>query len=273
MENPRTPLPEYDAPPVSEVALAVHFAPLERWQSAHAGLYWGVIADDYPQTVIQPPIAPQIERFDEEPPQAPQVQLISGPMMDRYWFITQEGTRLIQVQQDRFIVNWRKVTGDEAYPRYADVIRPLFEKEWRRFKTFVESRKLGSVEVLQCEVTYVNDLVRGQDWSEFRQALELFSYWSGHGSDGFLPLPEMLIKAASFVMVHRQGRLHFNTQRAVRSIDQKEVIKFNLFARGQPKSGSDEDVLAWIDLGREWIVRGFTDLTTKKAHQLWKRRL
>jgi hypothetical protein len=45
VKKPRTPRPEYAAAPVSEVALAVHFAPLEKWRSAHAGLYWGASAE------------------------------------------------------------------------------------------------------------------------------------------------------------------------------------------------------------------------------------
>jgi hypothetical protein len=35
--RPATPLPEFEDPPVSEVALSVQFAPLETWRSPHAG--------------------------------------------------------------------------------------------------------------------------------------------------------------------------------------------------------------------------------------------
>ena len=266
------PRPEYDAPPVSEVGLAIHFAPLAGWQSAHAGLFWGQISNEYPTSEVQPPIPAQIEKFDAEDLNIGPTIQFSQWSTDRYWFISEDKTRVLQIQPDRFIGNWRKVVGDEIYPRYTGTIRPWFEREWKRYKAFVQSRNLGSLEVLQCEITYVNDIVRGQEWNEFSEALALFSYWSGGGSDGFLPLPEMLFQAASFLMPDKYGRLHVNTQRAIRKIDQKEVIKFNLFARGRPDSSSDQDVMSWMDLGREWIVRGFTDLTTRKAHSLWKRR-
>ena len=70
----------------------------------------------------------------------PQVTL--GPVAHlpvRRWFIHKSETRLLQVQNDRFIHNWRKVGPADEYPHY-ETIRPIFLTEWTRFYGFLEAR-------------------------------------------------------------------------------------------------------------------------------------
>jgi uncharacterized protein (TIGR04255 family) len=117
------------------------------------------------------------------------IQLIDAPG-PRSWFISSSGSKLIQVQRDRFIVNWRKADADKTYPRYEREMRPRFEHEWREFQDFVREIDLGPMDVQQCEVTYVNNVIQGGEWQDLTEVLSLFSYWSGHGSDGFLSAPE-----------------------------------------------------------------------------------
>jgi uncharacterized protein (TIGR04255 family) len=267
------PLPEFEKPPVSEVALSVEFLPLDKWRGPHSGIFWNEIASDYPETEVQPRLQSQIERFGAE---RWQLQQLPFEMPDadaaRFWFVGDPPTRLLQIQKDRFIVNWRKITGDEIYPRYIAEVRPRFEREWARFKKFVSGRGLGAITPTQCEVTYVNDIPRGEGWDTFAEAIKLLSPWSGTSREGFLPPPETLSISGAFVMTKEMGRLHFATQHLLRTVDDKEVLQLRLTARGKPNSGDDTDILAWMDLGREWIVRGFTDLTTPAARALWKRR-
>jgi uncharacterized protein (TIGR04255 family) len=268
-----SPLPEFDNPPVSEVAISVEFDTLEGWRSPHGGLYWGRIQTDYPHTEGQPPLPSQIEMFGDEFLQMPmpRVELLNPDIM-RFWFLAEPPTRLIQVQRDRFIINWRKVRGDEEYPRYEAEMRPRFEREWVQFQDFVREQSVGSINVQQCEVTYVNDILRGEGWNSVSDSLALFSPWWGSGSEHFLPTPETLIISGSFRIPDDRGRLHFATQHVRRQIDQREAIQLRLTARGRPDSSDNPSVLRWMDLGREWIVRGFTDLTSPHAHALWKRK-
>jgi uncharacterized protein (TIGR04255 family) len=270
--QPTTPLPEYDDPPVSEVVISVEFTPLANWRGPHAGLYWGRISKEYPRTEVHPPVASQIERFEEgySPRQSMTFQMGDADST-RVWFVANPAVRLIQIQRDRFIINWRKVQGDEIYPRYEKEMRPRFEREWGHFKKFIADENLGTIEIKQCEITYVNDIVKGQGWDEFPQALALFANWLGRGSDGFLPAPETLAMNGSFLMPDHRGRLRFATMQVLRQFDNREAVQLRLVARGMPESSADSDVMNWMDFGREWIVRGFTDLTSPSAHKLWKR--
>ena len=266
-------LPEFENPPVSEVALSVAFSPLPQWQSPHAGLYWGRIRSRYPHTEVHPPIPLQIEQFGDQFWQTPMVRFqIAEADIARTWFLAEPKTHIIQVQRDRFITNWRKVEGTETYPRYLKEVRPRFVKEWNEFKEFAAEQNVGEISVQQCEITYINDVIQGEGWSDFREALELFSpQWPGK-HDVFLPIPETLSTVGSFRMPGELGRLHFAIQHVRRQIDNRQALQLRLIARGKPNSGSDADVMEWMDIGHEWIVRGFADLTSDRAHDLWKRR-
>jgi uncharacterized protein (TIGR04255 family) len=265
-------LPEFTNPPVSEVALSVVFAPLENWRSAHSGMYWGRIQNKYPLTESHPPIPPQIESFEADQAQALSVRIeLFNPDSQRSWFLSDPPIRLLQIQKDRFTVNWRKVKGDELYPRYLKDLRPNFEREWNLFVAFLAEQKIGVPDVRQCEVVYVNDFLQGNDWEKFADSLTLFSPWWKKENDSFLPVPENLTVAGTFLIPEKIGRLHFNAQRVRRMIDARDAIQLQLTARGQVKSSETTDILAWMDMGHEWIVRGFTDLTSPEAHKLWGR--
>lgn len=65
------------------------------------------------------------------------------------------------------------------------------------------------------------------------------------------------------------GRLHVAFTPAIRARDGKEVLQMTLTARGAPSSSRTEDVFAWLDMGRKWVVRGFADFTTEAIQEIW----
>lgn len=267
------PLPEFGNPPVSEVAVSIHFSPLKNWRAAYAGVFWSEITNDYPQAQSLAPLMYPAEKFEELTFQSPQVTFQpQDPEMLRFWFLSQDGTKLIQIQRDRFIVNWRKVVGNEIYPRYDAEIRPRFLRELTRFRKFISDHVLGEIDGVQCEITYVNDFIRGVDWNTFPEALALLANVNCQAAFHFLPAPETIGFQGFFSMSPLNGRLHFTGQHVIRQIDKKQAVQLKLFARGNPESNADADIIKWIDAGREWVVRGFTDLTSESAHKLWDRK-
>lgn len=266
-------LPEYEQPPVIETLLSVQFGPLAQFSILHFGLYWAKIRADYPHYEVQPPLGPSVEQFGEEIWKQPGIkfEIVHGPEV-RCWFIDKSGTRLIQVQRDRFIHNWRRVKDEDVYPRYAN-IKPKFIEEWQGFCRFVDEAELGKPEVNQCEVTYVNHIELGRGWKSYGELNRVIACWSGVYSGNFLSAPESVLVNASFVIPEQKGRLHIAMQRAIRTRDAKEVLQLSLTARGKPASSRLEDILEWFDLGHEWIVRGFTDFTTREMHKLLGRTL
>lgn len=265
-----TQLPEFDDPPVVETALSVEFAPLEKWSVPHFGLYWQRIQDRFPTFEVQPPIASQVEDLNTVFQKVDMLNVHSGLPPSRCWFIDATDSTLIQVQNNRFISNWRK--RGEPYPRYENLIRRQFEEEWSRFVDFLAENDLGEVEVLQCEVTYVNHIEIGRGWESVADFPDVFSAWCGISGGKFLPEPEIVNFDTAYRMPEKMGRLRMALKRAIRSSDGKEVIQFTVTARGRPLSSSTDAILSWLDTGRDWVVRGFTDATSDKMHRLWGRK-
>jgi uncharacterized protein (TIGR04255 family) len=127
--------------------------------------------------------------------------------------------------------------------------------------------------VNQCEVTYVNHIHLGQGWKSYGELKNVIACWSGEISGSFLPEPESVNIGTRYVLPDGKGRLHVLMQPAIRRTDAKEILQLNLTARGKPDSSASQHLLEWMDLGHEWIVKGFTDFTSKTMHELWGRQV
>lgn len=268
----KKPLPKFSMPPVIETVLGVEFDRLENWGVPFFGLFWATVRDRFPKYAVKPPLDSQIEGFDKPKPlTGPRLQFLTEPEV-RCWFIDTDDRALIQVQNNRFTYNWRKTDTSDEYPHYNDNIRPAFESTWHDFVEFVQAQQLGQISVAQCEVSYINHIEVGQGWNAAEDLPNVFPCWAGKGSGEFLPAPESASIDVSYRMPDNQGRLRVSVKPAVRNQDGREIIQLTLTARGRPSGTGERDVMAWMDLGREWVVRGFTDFTSPSMHMLWKRK-
>jgi len=264
-------MPDFDDPPVVETFLSVSFRDLEKWGIPHYGLYWNNIRSEYPKFELRPPVLGQIETFGESHDEAEAVfELNLNQPPVRIWFIHGKANRLIQLQNDRLIFNWRKVTGDEKYPKFDECIRGEFQKEWIRFREFLDSQSIPAPTVTQCEISYINQ-IPGASWSTLKALVSALNEWPGSKRNGFLPIPEDLQFNTRYVIAGH-GRLHVQLQPAIRTVDGKIIIQLTLTARGEPRSSDTEGLMQWFDIGREWIVRGFTEFTSEEMHKSWRRR-
>lgn len=255
-------LPEFDAPPLFETVLAVRFPGLKGWDLRHFGLFWDYVREDFPRFETKQPLAAP-RTLSDGPPAFIEIQMLSEPDV-RGWYLIPDGTRLLQLQRDAFIHNWRKVTLEETYPRYVAAIRPAFELEWSRFLSFLDQEGIDKPTVVESEVTYVNHFEQGREWSSMADLAEVVRWWSPNG-----PSAERIRLTAT---VPTEGHnLEVTLFPAVRRSDKKELIQLNLTVKGQPKSAEKEEILEWMDRARAVIVRGFADLTTEKMHRIWRR--
>ena len=260
--------------PVIETVLSIQYAPLSAFSIGYFGIYWNLLRHEFPRIEVKPPIMHKVENFEPavlKPSVTPFVEWPSEQHI-RCWLLDERGTCFIQLQQDRFLYNWQKIASEDTYPRY-ERIRSKFLEEWQRFCSFLERERLGQPQVDQCEVTYVNHIEYGDGWSSFGQLNKVISLWSGQSSGQFLPEPEKLSINVQYLLPENKGRLYVSLQPVIRKRDGKEVLQLNLTARGAPASSRVEDVFSWLDLGREWVVQGFTDFTTAEIHTLWGREL
>ncbi len=266
-------LPLYNSPPVIETVLGLQFFPIEGFSLLHLGLFWSRVKQEYPKYQIKPPLSPVVEQFEglKFSPQPLGVEFSHEPEV-RCWLIDQRENHLVQIQKDRFHYNWKKATGLEVYPQY-DTCKPRFAREWERFSQFLTDEKLGQAEITQCEVTYVNHLDMGQGWSSYSELDKVFTGLSSLSDRKLLREPEHLSLNYVYVIPGKKGRLYIDVRPGIRREDGTQIIQLHITARGKPASNQLDDLLQWLDLGHEWIVNGFTDITTQYMHTIWGRKL
>lgn len=268
--------PHFEHPPVAEVALAVYFAPPLQLQSAQLGRLWDRWRDRYPVTQDQPPMPPiPIESFPATPLNM-SFQFIGGFPGPRVWFSSKDGDRLLQVQSDRLVLNWRRTKSDDEYPHYEE-LRPAFVDAVANFTEFLASEGLGPVQFSQAEVTYINPISLSSLGSPPNFS-KLVVPWTNEFSDDFLPNTENVHLQLSFQIVNPEdggaiGRLYVEGNAAlhqnVGEVSQSEVYMLQLFARGRPIGEGLEGALAFLDLGHDYVVNGFVSLTTEEIRKEW----
>jgi uncharacterized protein (TIGR04255 family) len=265
-------IPRFKAPPLVETILGLEFAPIGQWQIPHFGLYWQKIREEYPTFEVQPPLASSEDRRSTEDRifKAMMIELHPVPPV-RCWYRHAGNECLLQLQNDRFIHNWRKTGEDSNYPHY-EGIRPIFEVEWNRFREFLKHEQIGSAEPSRCEVTYVNHLVKGREWNSLADVAAVFPWFSPPTVFD----PPRTASAVGFALQYplafaEIGHLSIQLQHAVREDDRHEVLQFTLTARGKPSSPETSDLLLFFDSAREAVVRTFTRLTSPAMHDLWQR--
>lgn len=275
MSETRPRLPDFTNPPVIEVALSVQFTPLPAFRTPHFGLLWSDFRNKFSKFEEHPPRPPVVEQFDKRRTPGVEVRVEMGLPVPQCRFLNDKGTELIQVQQDRFVHNWRKVgTGDE-YPRYESVKR-RFEEELGIFRQFLARENLGDLVPNQGEVTYVNHIIPGVGWERHAELGEIITLWRTQHSDAFLSEPEDIGLRVRYIIPAADGnplgRLIVGINPGFRSDDDKPIYVLILTARGRPSGEGIDGLLRFLDIGREWIVRGFTSLTSPRMHEIWGRR-
>jgi uncharacterized protein (TIGR04255 family) len=260
-------LPDFENPPAIETLLGLQFAPLRNWTIPHFGLFWERIRQEYPKVEVRPPSDAELD-FKIT---GGRVKLISDAPV-RCWFFHKSGKRLIQLQNNSFVQNWRKTGAEAPYLHYRH-LRPSFKTTWQRLLSFIGRQGIEVPRVTQCEVTYVNHIDRGNGWTKIADLPNVICGWSGRVSGDFLVAPDN-VAINAFYPIHDKlsGRLEIALQRGIREPEGTETLQLVLTARCKPSSSEITDVFEALDLCRRWVVKGFADFTTAQMHDIWGKR-
>ena len=264
-------LPEFERPPVIEVALSVQFERLDA-TTPQLGLVWQKFRDRFGNVEEKPELDNAFERFGPPEKRIPGVRFQVGAVpSSRFWFVNETGNELVQVQRDRFVRNWRKTDDLPEYPRYSS-LRSAFMSDWNIFSTFVAEELKTPLVPNQCEVTYVN-IIESKNPNELGDVLTCVKT---QFYDDYLGEPESAEVQFHFLLKKDDGipwgRLHVDAAPALRATDDKSVIRLNLTARGIPKDQGFDATMAALDACHEAIVGGFASITTPELHKAWGRK-
>lgn len=265
-------IPSFKNPPVIEVVWSVQFAELSWLGSPDTGVFWSSIKNRYPRCEEAPPIGhiTEGEHVFSSPPEGP--RMIIGPApLNRQWFVSESDTELIQLQRDRLCYNWRQRGAADVYPRYPHM-KAKFEESWEAFLAFVKDTGHESPTVDQCEMTYINYLPCDLALSSPGDVAKIVPFFAWPKGTKFLPVPRSLGCKLVFDLNGPQGRLHASLKHGRRMDEsESELFILDLTARGLPSATDASGLRQWFGEAREWIVRGFADLTSAEMHELWGR--
>lgn len=277
MEQAKSNLPDFASPPVIEVAVSLTFSALRALRVAQLGLLWSEYRDRYPVVEEHPPLPPSLERFGTVANKnvGLQIEFTALHPVPRVWFMNQAGTELVQVQQDRFVYNWRKAGDEDDYPRFESVVA-RFQREVEVLRSFLAKEQIGDLDPLQCELTYVNRIPVEGTGQTPRDAFEVLRIVQPLRDAKFLPAPEDLRIGVRYLMRDESnepvGRLLIESDPAYGISDNESMNLLKLTALLRPDGPWPEGILRSLERGRTWIVRGFADITTASMHTEWGRR-
>jgi len=254
-------LPSYKKPPVNEVVCGMRFQTPDKLHIPHIGLLWNKFRKDYLFVQHAPPIA--IDKGELL------IDSRTGLPLPRVWFINKTDDQLIQFQLDRFYFNWRR--RQDKYPRYAYVIEH-FEGVLNTIKKFFIEFELGELKPIEYELSYINHIPRGEGWDTIDDLPKIFSdfAWT-QKRERFLPNPENVAWHVAFPLPGKKGRLSVSLKQATRTEEKVQIFLLELKAQGIGETTIENAIREWYDVAHEWIVRGFTDLTTPEIQRVWER--
>jgi len=229
--------------------------------NAHLGLFWSRVREAYPKLQDAEPIEPQIERFgtDARSERLPQLRIAAAHPAARLRMSSEDGHVMLQLQNDRLVLNWRRLGGGAEYPRWTTV-EPQFWSAFRELERFARDEQLGVIEPNQWEVTYLNHLAKGREWQspgDWRRMLPGVIGSTDVITSGTL---ESTGCHAHFVLPENAGRLHVDVTHGFAGTDEAadELIVVQLTARGT--ADESRDLASGLSLGRRAIVRSFAEI-------------
>lgn len=151
-------VPPLARPPIFEVACGVEFESIREIDPVLLGGFWLKVRDQFPLR----------ETHDEIVRPRPGVHLVFGDHQPlRTWFVSKDGEFVVQIQRDRFFLNWRSLGVEGRYPRFSSSPEGVLHRSvalFERLSAFLEEAVGSAPRPLRVEVLKVDQFVEGRDW-------------------------------------------------------------------------------------------------------------
>lgn len=267
-------LAHYAAPPIVETVLGVQFDKLPALKNSCFGAFWTMLdRAEWPTLEDAPQLPMRYERFTEAARWAQEIQFEFSPIGGcRAQFKNRNNDRMIQFQNGRFLFNWLGEGGKE-YPRF-DSVYEGFSIYLSKFREFLESFGLGAFRPNQWDLTYVNNIPKGQIWKS-PDDWHFFKLLGKSPGDAFLR-SETFNGEWKFEIPGEKGRLYASWQHAKHlnsSSENSEFVRLELTARGGlPTTAAntfESQIEEGLKTGRAAIVQSFKLFMSDDANSHW----
>ncbi|AFZ60377.1 TIGR04255 family protein [Anabaena cylindrica FACHB-243] len=249
----------FTRPPLDEIIFSVEFV-APGFSSVHFGLYWESIRLDFP---VQQDKRPIILEENEN----------STPLLQRVWFISNDGKKLIQLQDNLFIFNWR-YDQQNKNPAFEDILKE-FIYHWNHLKAWWLNIAQESIELRNYGLTYINQIGKKLGWENAKDYSKIFNFGTTEGTD-LLNFPVSLDFKISFLLPDNSGTLLIRLEQLSRSDNySEEVISddelFLFFQLLTKSSNTTIPIIDWFTSAHDYVVTAFLELTKDEAQKSWGR--
>lgn len=257
----RQALPAYRRPPVNEVIFTLRTRSAQM-RIAHVGLFWARVRDRLPGVESRPPIG---NATDGSVPTEGE----TGLPWVRTWLISEDQTRLVQVQQNRVVFNWRHRDAG-TYPRYEQVRAEAFG--WfEEFERFHLDASLGPLQIDGAELSYINHLKPGLDFASQDDLGKTLPFMRA-SQPGYLGTLRPLAWLGQLQLPDDSGILRVQVGQAVQRNTGTPVCTLELTAQAKPSNLDLVAVRSWFEAAHIAIVRTFADITDQQVQvETWGR--
>lgn len=150
-----------DNPPIIEAVAGVEFRPrgMDAVRLVEESAKWRA---NFPIASSRPALIPSVPFMQSS--YGEDIAITSATIPLRIWLMSEDATWVIQTQDDRLLLNWRKQDALSRYPKYQENIRPLFSELLQDLNIPDETNLVPKV----IEFTYVNFIPTGlEDFDKF----------------------------------------------------------------------------------------------------------
>ena len=255
------PIIKYENPPIDEIICGIRFGSLEQLRSGHLGILWQKFRGNFPNIEDRNLVGPVSRKDFENPNKIP---------LPRVWFIHENENELIQVQDNRFLHNWRKRRLDDEYPGY-DRIVENFEKYLSCFREFLVEENLGALVTKEYELSYIDLIPRGYGWENFGDLEKVFPSLLSSTGQSILSTSIRNINWQTILdLPNNYGQLRIAIRSAARTSNDHPLLHIEFNAHGNRQ---DESMRAWFDTAHNAITELFSNLVSKEIQEkFWRRK-
>jgi hypothetical protein len=255
-------LPDFDAPPVTEIVGAVQFNGLPRLGLPEM-IHVGSRLDGYELRELQPPLPPIQELPPGIPAPPPFPQMFFGEQPQRALYVRADERFTAQLQRDRIAINERRISEDmdpsslNVWPELDRLARTVHDE-------LVTGEGFGPMSANVVELTYVN-VIRDVP---VHRVLRIVS--AQPGDPPYTDVEQMIVRF-SFPIVEAdtfRGRLHIEAGPGL--LDGSPVLQLRLISRRIIDRGG-APLAAVFDACHRDAVTAFVAVTEPEMHNIWRR--
>lgn len=236
--------------PIVELVVGMHFNGFVFSNQEIYGFY-NTIKDRYPIIQEHPPLPFLINK-----PVDLTVDKSLPFFTSRKFFLNELENKLIQIQLDKVLFNWRKTTHDDQYPHFNKVYAE-FVGIIKQLKSLDEISK----NICQLEVTYLDHILLDDfDKTDFNPSC-IFNLYKLNG------IVNHIRSTFIFPNSEIEGNFTIDLKSAINNTKNKKLFVLETNCRG---SLGNKTIDEWFYCAHSSILKLFREITTDEARLKWR---